>query len=1258
MQKNSETEILFKNDVINKSQLKGLMALAFQKYGTVKSSIIADRIKNLTFHYATRSGISISIEDLRVPYKKKQLIGLTSNEVNATEEKYGIGNITNVERFQKVIDIWNNTSNSLKNEVVAYFRESDPLNSLYIMAFSGARGNISQVRQLVGMRGLMADPGGQIIDLPIKSNFREGLTVTEYIISSYGARKGLVDTALRTADSGYLTRRLVDVAQDIIVRESDCQTLEGLSKADMVGISDQAFKNRIVGRLIASDFISTSTNLRISRNTEITDEICNQLTSNDLDQIKVRSPLTCESIRSICRNCYGWHLAYSKIVDLGEAIGIIAAQSIGEPGTQLTMRTFHTGGVFSGDLTQQIRAPFNGVVSYDSDVNATLIRTLHGERAFNVRKDILLTIKNLNGILISFKIPKNATLLVNDGEKIYRHQILGEIKKEASVLFEEDRKDVYTDISGEVHFKNLKVEENIDKQGSVTKVNKKAGLIWILYGERYALAPSVELKMKVGQKFLPNENIFAQKQVINKYPGFVKFNGSNEVSVLAFSTIIKNATIRTQPNSSESSKLLEFSENIKFHLKVADGEPLINGQTIGVLSEDAYKTETGGFITYNLEKNTGVKKKKNVEKIFTGYLYWVPEETHQLKSPLSSADLKFSSGSIVKRGTEILPNIFSKVGGLLQLDSMGQEITIKPGELFELNTTDLNGFDLTNRFVKAGEILFPNVISKELVFAEFLEIKGSTYLLARPVQIFKIPRELGFSLNTSIFPKTSKQKIKLKIVKRIFYKNWERFKSIDGVSLLQTFLITDIEGELKNLQPKIEFVSSSKSLDENCLLKLSFYEVFKFEDKTNRTSENIRKSIKLLSHQNQYVLANTVLAQEEVFFNMSGTLITSNRVKNKKEFLILRDSNIQKISYDSSKDLKVTLGELVRIGAPLWGSFKSPYSGQVHAIDNNYIYIRLGRPYLITEGALLLVDEGSLVQRSDILATLVYEKLKTVDIVQGLPKVEEILEARKIKNSCLLAPCSGKVYLKDNTVIESIDNAGNSISVPITVGTRVSFSNGDYINLGEPLTSGPINPFEKLDTLFNYYKNKLPVHEACKQSFKSLQLFLVNEIQHTYLSQGVQIADKHIEVIVKQMTSKVRVGENGDTTLLPGEILNINRAEEITKSCLLIGEEPPYYYPILLGITKASLNSDSFISAASFQETTRVLTEAAIEGKKDWLHGLKENVIIGRLIPAGTGFSSYIKTKENGKKRLHLTLKKRIKDVKSEILFSRVNKNL
>jgi DNA-directed RNA polymerase subunit beta' len=248
MQPEFEKMHSFKNSLINKKSLKDLMYQAFLNYGIVKSSIIADRVKNLTFHYATKSGISISVEDLRVPYKKRELIGLTSNEVTITAKRYNIGSITSVERFQRTIDIWNNANNFLKDEVLTYFRESDPLNPLYIMAFSGARGNISQVRQLVGMRGLMSNPQGQIIDLPIRSNFREGLTVTEYIISSYGARKGLVDTALRTADSGYLTRRLVDVAQDIIVREEDCGTNEGLAASELASPDSLNLRGRLLAK--------------------------------------------------------------------------------------------------------------------------------------------------------------------------------------------------------------------------------------------------------------------------------------------------------------------------------------------------------------------------------------------------------------------------------------------------------------------------------------------------------------------------------------------------------------------------------------------------------------------------------------------------------------------------------------------------------------------------------------------------------------------------------------------------------------------------------------------------------------------------------------------------------------------------------------------------------------------------------------------------------------------------------------------------
>ena len=225
--------LVFRNRVIDKGELKRLIAWSFTHYGTARTAHIADRLKDLGFRYATKAGISISVDDLQVPDSKQELLEAAEEEIRLTQQRYSRGEITEVERFQKVIDTWNSTSEALKDEVVRNFRKNNPLNSVYMMAFSGARGNISQVRQLVGMRGLMADPQGEIIDLPIKTNFREGLTVTEYIISSYGARKGLVDTALRTADSGYLTRRLVDVSQDVIIREIDCGTSRGITLRSM-----------------------------------------------------------------------------------------------------------------------------------------------------------------------------------------------------------------------------------------------------------------------------------------------------------------------------------------------------------------------------------------------------------------------------------------------------------------------------------------------------------------------------------------------------------------------------------------------------------------------------------------------------------------------------------------------------------------------------------------------------------------------------------------------------------------------------------------------------------------------------------------------------------------------------------------------------------------------------------------------------------------------------------------------------------------
>ena len=1243
----------FSNEVINKKKLQKLMYLTFHNYGIIKSSIIADRVKNLTFHYAT-------VEDLRVPYRKRNLIGLTSNEVDITEQSYTSGNITAVERSQKVIDIWNNVNNTLKDEVLTYFRESDPLNPLYIMAFSGARGNISQVRQLVGMRGLMADPQGQIIDLPIKSNFREGLKVTEYIISSYGARKGLVDTALRTADSGYLTRRLVDVVQDIIVREENCLTSEGLSLDDLFKKykTDLTIEDRLIGRLLAKPLPIPAENIIIPANTEIDKQIIKKIKEAKFEDVVVRSPLTCNSLRSVCRDCYGWHLSYSKIIDLGEAVGILAAQSIGEPGTQLTMRTFHTGGVFSGDLTTQIRAPFTGTLKYSLQSSTPIVRTIHGEKGFSLMEDAKLYIENETNTFCSLDIPRGAVLLANNDQKIYYNQVVAEIKKEANLILEEDRREIYTEVSGEVFFQNLNVEEIIDSQGATKLRSKTAGLIWVLYGDRYILQNSSVLDVKVGQKFLPGANI-ASQQITNNYPGIVNFDNladNQEINIISSSVIIENGRLIKNSPQFDAFELTSSKNKKLFNLEIKQKDLLKHGQTIACLKENDYKTETGGTVYYSIlsPKN---KKTRRTKKIFTGFLYWLPEETHQFNSS-TIEKLKIKNGSFITKGTRLLENTFSKVDGFLQIDENTSELVIKPGELYQIDTNQKN-FDKSNRFVEPGEVIFQNIIIQKLSYLEFVNFNGLEYVLLRPVTIYKVPQEKGFSINYRFFPNLNNRSVAFRTVKRVFYKDGERVKSSEGVNLIQTFLVLDIRNKYAGLSSRIEYVQIKKKDTEDLdyKLKLILYEKIKIDEFITKDT-NIKEKLlfKKVTQNNQYVFANTVVAKIKILTNVGGTVAAINNTNN-TELLILKESYIKKCAANLDKEtIFVKLGDLVRVGTFLTSQTRSKYAGQIYKIEKNTIYIRLGRPYLISDGTVLRAEAKSLVDKSDILATLVYDKLKTVDIVQGLPKVEEILEARKIKNGCLLAPTEGRAYLK-NKKIEIINSTNDKLTIFVEAQTKVNFNNGQHVNFLEPLTDGNISPHDKLETLFNYYLIKLDssVHDACKKSFKHLQLFLVNEVQRTYLSQGVQIADKHIEIIVKQMTSKVRVTNGKDTTLLPGEILDINQAELITKAALSAGEEPPVYKPMLLGLTKASLNSDSFISAASFQETTRILTEAAIEGKKDWLNGLKENVIIGRLIPAGTGFNSFENLKKaDDEKTLNLLIKQSSNSkLKTSVLKSR-----
>ena len=339
---NSKKTLDFINKQMDKKALNNLLSQMYLEFGGAKTAELANSLKNLGYKYATKSGTTISIADLQVPSVKKELLKEAEKEIEKSTNRYLKGEITEVERYTKVIDTWSETTEKLTAQVVENF---DRLNPVYMMAFSGARGNLSQVSQLVGMRGLMADAQGQIIDLPIKSNFKEGLSVTEYIISSYGARKGLVDTALKTADSGYLTRRLVDVAQDVIIRADDCHTTKAINMKPITN-GDAVIVpliDRLLGRTIAEDIKDTDGTVLVKAGTTMNRDDVKKVAHLNLQELRVRSGLTCGLEYGICQKCYGWAMTTQNLVDIGEAIGIIAAQSIGEPGTQLTMRTIHSG---------------------------------------------------------------------------------------------------------------------------------------------------------------------------------------------------------------------------------------------------------------------------------------------------------------------------------------------------------------------------------------------------------------------------------------------------------------------------------------------------------------------------------------------------------------------------------------------------------------------------------------------------------------------------------------------------------------------------------------------------------------------------------------------------------------------------------------------------------------------------------------------------------------------------------------------------
>ena len=770
---------------LKKKEISRLINASFRRCGLRETVLLADKLMYTGFTYATRSGMSIAIKDMLIPNEKNQILASSEAEVKEIESQYTSGLVTQGERYNKVVDIWGRAGDAVAKAMMTQLGvekvtdrhgkevNQESFNSIYMMADSGARGSAAQIRQLAGMRGLMAKPDGSIIETPITANFREGLNMLQYFISTHGARKGLADTALKTANSGYLTRRLVDVTQDLVVVEDDCGTKNGLVVKALVegGEVVEALRERILGRVAASDIINPETQATVyEAGTLLVEDVVDAIEALGIDEVKVRTPLTCETRFGLCAKCYGRDLGRGYMVNAGEAVGVIAAQSIGEPGTQLTMRTFHIGGAASrAAATSQLEAKSNGTIQYTASMRYVT----------NARKDLIAISRNGEIIIADDsgrererqKVPYGATLMVNDGAKI------------------------------------------------------KAGAVLATWDPH-------------------------TRPIITEYAGRVRF------------------------------------ENIEEGVTVA--------------------------------------------------------------------------------------------------------------------------------------------------------------------------------------------------------------KQLDDITGLSTLVVID---------PKRKASSAGKGL---------------------------RPQVKLLD--------------------------------------------------EAGNEIKIAgMDTLVNITFQI--------------------------------GSIITVKDGQDVLVGDVLARIPQESSKTRDITGGLPRVAELFEARIPKDAGILAEVTGTVSFgkdtkgKQRLVITEVDGVAHEYL--ITKEKHVTAHDGQVVQKGEMIVEGSFDPHDILRL----------------KGVETLARYITDEVQDVYRLQGVKINDKHIEVIVRQMLRRVVVVDPGSTGLIPGEQVERSEVLQINDEMLAAGKEPAVYEPVLLGITKASLSTDSFISAASFQETTRVLTEAAIMGKRDELRGLKENVIVGRLIPAGTGLA-------------------------------------
>ena len=1243
---------IFRNTKVDKKHLKELMSWVFNNFGIIKSSYLANQLKLIGFHYATQAGISISIEDLRVPPIKNKLLISATKEVYKAESDLKSGNLTEVERFQKVINTWNMTSETLKEEVVNYFANRDPLNSIYIMAFSGARGNLSQVRQLVGMRGLMADANGQIIALPIVENFREGLTITDYIISSYGARKGLVDTALRTADSGYLTRRLIDVAQDLITREKNCGTNQGIRLASIKNGNKilLGLKERGLGRILSTDIYSkklyntTDSKEILQVRTEITPTIAKDFEKFNIQEINVRSPLTCNSSRSVCQACYGWNLAYGRLIDLGEAIGIIAAQSIGEPGTQLTMRTFHTGGVFTTEPNRQIKAVNSGFINFSQFLKVKKIRTKYGQEALITENDGQLNLTTISNKIIEIPVASKTLLFVKNNSFIKKKDLILELPSQTKKTGEEQ---VFKDLSSKISGEIIIEKDNKKNLSLIPNINTKIKRLWVLEGQVYIIPNKSKIRVKTNQ-IIPKNRVIADVNLTTITGGSINLKQSDSLStsykLSHYARDIISSDIYVEMFNDQAECCCIYGANGKKIILHHDPENELLSSTnsvLGYLKNQNFYTKCGGHFYIN-RKDQKLNPKirtvyKNTLKTNETFntIFYIPESYYEINTALTELSIK--QGAEIDPQTEIANDIRIDFTGVVDFrisKNPLKTLILKPARVIETKHEKAAKL-LHNQIFFPGELLLNEIQIDSLTYVEFKKIDGVCFLWLLPVVRYEF-LNLKNKMKEIFHDNNITNNIDTEPIHYLF-------DDINSIKLDQPINLLNQIVSYKLIKCNDELTGYTR-FDNNggpkssIRLNLQLFESSKINKYIPNEIEKSNIQTQTIVKNNQFLEPWSVIATYSIISTQKTQiqLIKQQLNKNtKNRYLLISDSNNHKRIYPKLGNLKFKHNTFVKTGDLLNRCYRFQYSGLIEKTDNNNYAIHLAQPYLFSNIFEINYNSGDLISNGAILGKLAYEQDRTGDIVQGLPRVEEILEARKPKLEAVIArqpSFISQILYNDNSdskitlvMLPSSDLDQNHNRYQVLPFKRLLVSEGEFINIAQPLTDDPINPHTFLETYFKYFQNLniYTTYQCVYRSFRCIQALLVNSVQSVYFSQGVTIADKHIEIIVKQMTSKVTITDSGDSAILIEELISLEQINYINECLSQKTKIEAHYQPILLGITKASLKTDSFISAASFQYTTRVLTEAAIQGKIDWLRGLKENVIIGRLIPTGTGFNTF-----------------------------------